>query len=44
MNIKEFMHRHPLVMYFGLAYLLSYGGFVVLVGPKLLYWRCCLFC
>ncbi|HEX6483100.1 MAG TPA: CPBP family intramembrane glutamic endopeptidase [Ktedonobacteraceae bacterium] len=36
MHIKRSMQRHPLVTYFGLAYLLSYGGFVVLVGPKLL--------
>ena len=36
MNIKMFIRRHPLVTYFGLAYLFSYGGFVVLVGPKLL--------
>lgn len=36
MHIKQSIQHHPLVTYFGLAYLLSYGGFVVLVGPKLL--------
>jgi membrane protease YdiL (CAAX protease family) len=36
MNIKVFMQRHPVVTYFGLVYLISYGGFFVVVGPKLL--------
>jgi len=36
MNIKVLIQRHPIVTYFGLAYLISYGGFLVLVGPKLL--------
>lgn len=36
MNIKEFIQRHPVVTYFGLVYLISYGGFLVVVGPKLL--------
>ncbi len=30
MNIKLFIQRHPLVTYFGMAYLISYGGFLVL--------------
>ncbi|MGZ3638638.1 MAG: CPBP family intramembrane glutamic endopeptidase [Ktedonobacterales bacterium] len=33
---KTFLHRHPVVSYFGIAFLLSYGGFVLLDGPKLL--------
>ena len=36
MNIKEFIQHHPVVTYFGLVYLISYGGFCVVVGPKLL--------
>jgi membrane protease YdiL (CAAX protease family) len=36
MNIKGLIQRHPVVAYFGLVYLLSYGGFFVVVGPKLL--------
>jgi CAAX protease family protein len=36
MNIKKLIQRHPVVTYFGLVYLISYGGFCVLVGPKLL--------
>ncbi len=36
MNVKVFIQRHPVVTYFGLVYLISYGGFFVLVGPKLL--------
>ena len=36
MNIKAFIQRHPVSTYFGLAFLLSYGGFLVVVGPKLL--------
>src|SRR5512147_1050116 len=33
---KTFLHRHPIVTCFGIAFLLSYGGFVLLDGPKLL--------
>jgi membrane protease YdiL (CAAX protease family) len=36
MTLRAFIHRHPLTLYFGLAFLLSYGGFVVVDGPKLL--------
>ena len=36
MNVKKFIQRHPIVTYFGLVYLISYGGFCVVVGPKLL--------
>ena len=36
MNVKDFIQRHPMVTYFGLVYLISYGGFCVVVGPKLL--------
>jgi uncharacterized protein len=36
MNVKTFIQRHPVATYFGLAFLLSYGGFLVVVGPKLL--------
>lgn len=36
MNVKVFIQRHPVVTYFGLVYLISYGGFCVVVGPKLL--------
>lgn len=36
MNVKVFMQRHAVVTYFGLVYLISYGGFFVVVGPKLL--------
>jgi CAAX protease family protein len=36
MNVKVFIQRHPVFTYFGLVYLLSYGGFFVVVGPKLL--------
>ena len=36
MNIKKFIQRHPVVSYFSLVYLISYGSFLVLVGPKLL--------
>jgi hypothetical protein len=35
MNVKVFMQRHPVITYFGLVYLISYGGFFVVVGPKL---------
>ena len=36
MNVKKLIQRHPVVTYFSLVYLISYGGFLVLVGPKLL--------
>jgi membrane protease YdiL (CAAX protease family) len=36
MNVKNYIKRHPVITYFGLVYLISYGGFFVLVGPKLL--------
>jgi uncharacterized protein len=36
MALRAFIQRHPLTIYFGLAFLLSYGGFVVVDGPKLL--------
>lgn len=36
MNIKAFIQRHPIATYFGIAYIFSYGSFLVLVGPKLL--------
>jgi membrane protease YdiL (CAAX protease family) len=36
MNVKVWIQRHPVVSYFGLVYLISYGGFLVVVGPKLL--------
>lgn len=36
MAIKTFLQRHPVVTYFSLVLLISYGSFLVLVGPKLL--------
>ena len=36
MNIKAFIQRHCVVTYFVIAFLISYGGFLVVVGPKLL--------
>ena len=36
MTLRAFIQRHPLTTYFGIAFLLSYGGFVVVDGPKLL--------
>lgn len=35
MNIKAFIQRHPVGVYFSLAFLLSYGGFIVVDGPRL---------
>src|SRR5262245_34598403 len=35
MNIRAFIQRRPVGVYFGLAFLLSYGGFVVVDGPRL---------
>jgi membrane protease YdiL (CAAX protease family) len=35
MNISAFIQRRPVGVYFSLAFLLSYGGFVVVDGPKL---------
>ena len=36
MNIKAFIQRHSVTTYFVLALLISYGGFLIVVGPKLL--------
>ena len=36
MKIKAVIQRHPLATYFGLVLLISYGSFVLVVGPKLL--------
>jgi CAAX protease family protein len=36
MHIKVFIQRHAVVTYFSLVYLISYGGYLVVVGPKLL--------
>jgi membrane protease YdiL (CAAX protease family) len=36
MGISAWVRRHPVIAYFGLAFLLSYGGFLVMEGPKLL--------
>jgi membrane protease YdiL (CAAX protease family) len=36
MQIKTFIQRHPVVTYFGLVLLISYGCFLLVVGPKLL--------
>jgi uncharacterized protein len=33
---KAVVQRHPVVTYFGLVLLISYGSFAVLIGPKLL--------
>lgn len=35
-SIKSFLQRHPVATYFGVAFLLSYGGFLVVEAPKLL--------
>lgn len=34
MNIKAFIQRHPVASYFGLAYMISWVGILVGVGPK----------
>ncbi len=34
MNIKAFIQRHSVITYFVIAFLISYGGFLVVVGPK----------
>lgn len=36
MKIKALIQRHPVATYFGLVLLISYGSFLVVVGPKLL--------
>lgn len=36
MQIKAFIQRHPVATYFGLVLLISYGSFLLVVGPKLL--------
>lgn len=35
-KISAFLHRHPVSAYFGAVLLISYGSFLVVVGPKLL--------
>jgi hypothetical protein len=35
-NRKTFIQRRPVATYFGLAFLISYGSFFVVVGPKLI--------
>ncbi len=35
MNVRAFIQRHPVGVYFTLAFLISYGGFVVVDGPRL---------
>ena len=35
-STKTFLQRHPVATYFGIAFLLSYGGFLVVEAPKLL--------
>jgi hypothetical protein len=35
MNVSAFIHRHPVGVYFSVAFLISYGGFVVVDGPRL---------
>lgn len=34
MNIRQAIQRHPIVIYFGLAYAISWGGILLLVGQK----------
>jgi membrane protease YdiL (CAAX protease family) len=36
MKIKAFLQRHPVSTYFSLVLFISYGSFLVVVGPKLL--------
>ncbi len=36
MNIKALIQRYPVITYFGIAFMLSYGGFLVVDVPKLL--------
>lgn len=35
-SVKVFLQRHAVAVYFSLVLLISWGGFLVLVGPKLL--------
>ncbi len=35
MNVRAFIQRYPVGVYFTLAFLISYGGFVVVDGPRL---------
>ena len=35
MNVRATLQRHPVATYFSLAFLISYGGFVVVDGPRL---------
>jgi membrane protease YdiL (CAAX protease family) len=37
MRIKFFIQRHPVITYFFLVLFISYGSFLVVVGPKLLH-------
>lgn len=37
MHIKSFIQRHPVITYFFLVLLISYGSFLIVVGPKLLH-------
>jgi len=36
MKVKAFIQRHPVATYFSLVFLISYGSFLLVVGPKLL--------
>lgn len=36
MNIKRFLQNHPIASYFILAYLISWGGSILTIGPKFL--------
>ena len=36
MSIRTFIQRHSVVTFFSLAFLISYGTFIVVVGPELL--------
>jgi hypothetical protein len=35
MNVRAFIQRHPVGVYFSLAFLISYGGFILVDGPRL---------
>ena len=37
MRIKSFIQRHPVITYFFLVLFISYGSFLILVGPTLLH-------
>jgi uncharacterized protein len=36
MNVRAFIQRYPVGVYFSAAFLISYGGFVVVDGPRLM--------